>query len=205
MGNKIALLGGSFDPVHLGHLALFNNVFTLTDINKLIIVPTYTSPFKLDNKCASFQDRLEMLELSLLDFKDIYPLSKGCVEISDYECKKGGVSYTSDTIRYFYNDVVDNDRVNFVIGDDLLQDLDKWHDGEYLKKNVRFWCFTRNKIHSFDSSFEVHFVSSPVFNSSSSSIRDGNMSNLSKRVKEYIENAKLYRAWKKSKRTLKTK
>lgn len=192
MYNKTALLGGSFDPVHLGHLSLFNNVFTLTDITSLIIIPTNTSPFKVDNKCASFRDRVEMLKLSLLDFKDIFPNCSGTIEISTFEGEEGGVSYTSDTIRHFYNDVVDNGKVNFVIGDDLVSDIEKWHDSEYLKKNVRFWCFTRENIEKADRGFEIHYVNSPVFTCSSSAIRDGNMDKLSSRVKEYVKNVKLY-------------
>lgn len=189
---RSAILGGSFDPVHLGHLYLFHNIYKYGKIEKLYVIPALISNFKQDSKPASFSSRLEMLRLSVADYKELFPEDKLEVVISDYEGKKGGVSYTSETIKAFFKELEWNGKVSFACGDDLLKDLDKWHDFEYLKENVHFICFTRNKENLETHGADVEFIPSPVFNASSSDVRDGNLDLLSPRVRRYVENEKLY-------------
>ena len=68
---KRALLGGSFDPIHMGHINLFHNISTLTDITTLYVVPTYVSAFKVGHQSASFDDRMSMLNYGILDYSDL--------------------------------------------------------------------------------------------------------------------------------------
>lgn len=193
MKNKTALLGGTFDPVHIGHLRLFHNAYSLAGVDHLIVIPAFLSNFKQDSTPASFSDRLEMLSLALKDYRDMFPSDGLEIEISTYEGEKQGVSYTSETIRDFYQECQDDGKVNFIIGDDILPTLNKWHDFEYIKKNVRFLCFSREGGRG-DWGVEIEMYPSPVTVASSSAVRVGNDEMLSKRVKEYIDEHHLYRA-----------
>ncbi len=193
MRNKTALLGGSFDPVHIGHVNLFHNAYKLAHFSTLIVVPAFVSNFKQDATPASFHDRVEMLKLAIEDYRDLYPSDCLDIRISQYEGEKKGVSYTSDTIKHFYESLEDNGKVNFIIGDDILPDLYRWHDFEYIKNNVRFFCFSRLGAHD-DNQVEIDFIESPITVASSSSIKEGMEGMLTKRVKEYIDEHKLYRA-----------
>ena len=193
MRNKTALIGGTFDPVHIGHINLFHNVYALAGFDSLIVIPAMISNFKQNTKPVSFSERVSMLELAIEDYKELYPSDKLDIQISRYEGDKGGVSYTSETIRHFYDEVVDEGKVNFIIGDDILPDLNRWHDFEYIKANVRFFCFSREGKKG-DYGAEVHFICSPITKASSSSIRSGKEGMLTNHVKEFVDEHKLYRA-----------
>lgn len=191
---KKALLGGSFDPVHMGHINLFHNISTLTDITTLYVIPAYVSAFKVGQKSASFEDRMAMLNYAILDYSDIYPLDDLCIVVSDWEGERKGVSFTSETIRNFFSELEDNGKVNFIIGSDIVSTLDKWHDWEYLKTHVRFWCFSRGKgVDRVPEGAEIVFIQSPLTDASSTDVRKGDRSMLSPSVLEYIDDTGLYR------------
>ena len=191
---KKALLGGSFDPVHIGHINLFHNISELTDITTLYVVPTYVSAFKVGHQNASFDDRMAMLNYAIIDYSDLYPFDDLCIVVSDWEGKRKGVSYTSDTIRHFYDEMEDDGKVNFIIGSDIVDTLEKWHDWEYLKTHVRFYCFKRGEgATRVPEGVEIIFIPSPLTEASSTEVRKGEFSVLSPSVLEYIEDAGLYR------------
>ena len=194
MRPRTALLGGSFDPPHLGHIHLMHEVATLTPIGRLVIIPANISNFKQDSRPASFHDRVAMLRLLVSDYRAMFPLDGLEVEISSWEGEQGGVSYTSDTIRHFLPDIADDGRVNFIIGDDILPSLERWHDYDYLKDNVRFWCFSRGRDALPPASASVIMVGSDVVDASSTEIRHGNLDMLSESVREYVNEHGLYRA-----------
>ena len=190
---KTALLGGSFDPVHMGHINLFHNISTLTDITTLYVVPAYVSAFKVGQKSASFDDRMAMLNCAILDYSDLYPLDDLCIVVSDWEGERKGVSFTSETIRHFFPLLEDEGRVNFIVGSDIIPTLERWHDWEYLRDHVRFWCFTRdNGVEYVPDKAEIVFVDSPLTHASSTEIRSGDRSMLSPSVLEYIDDTGLY-------------
>ena len=192
---RIALLGGTFDPVHLGHVHLFHEAYAVAGISRLIVIPVFISNFKRGTHPASFAERAEMLRLAICDYRDIYPEDRMEVEISLYEGEKGGVSYTSETIRAFYDEAADCGKVNFIIGDDLIASLGSWHDIAYLRSHVRFICFTRlgNAVEN-TSGAEVVFIRSDVFHASSSEVRAGERGMLSPRVRKFVDENKLYGA-----------
>lgn len=192
---KKAILGGTFDPVHIGHINLFHNISEYTDITTLYVIPAYVSNFKRDRKTASFDDRMAMLNMGILDYSDLYPFDELNIVVSDYEGKKGGVSYTSETIKALFDVLQDNGKVNFICGDDLLESLPQWHEYEYLKDHVRFYCFTRDLENSRNpiEGLEVFFLPSPITVASSTSVREGNWDLLTPSVREYVEDAGLYR------------
>ena len=197
---KIAIFGGSFDPVHLGHLFLLHCAISMTDYERFLIIPAKVSNFKQDSRPqASDQDRLNMLNLALEDFRDLYPEdSRARVEISTMELDRGGVSYTSDTIRELKGED-DTARIGLVMGDDHIGGLSRWHNFEYLKDNVEFLICRRDSV---QSSWELPegicykaLVPASVAPQSSSAIRtdlEGNLDYLSQRVREYVKAHDLY-------------
>ena len=191
---KKALLGGSFDPVHMGHINLFHNISTLTDITTLYVVPAYVSAFKVGHQSASFDDRMAMLNYAILDYSDLYPLDDLCIVVSDWEGERGGVSYTSETVKHFFDEAEDNGKVNFVVGTDIIPTLPKWHDWEYLKTHVRFFSFKRGEEDvTIPEGVEIIFIDSPLTDASSTEIRSGDRSMLSPSVLEYINDTGLYK------------
>ncbi len=192
---KKAVLGGTFDPVHMGHINLFHSVNDCTDITTLYVIPAYVSNFKRERHTASFDDRMAMLNLAVLDYSDLYPLDSLNIVVSDREGRRRGVSYTSDTIRALFDEFEDGGRVNFIIGDDLVDGLPEWHDSTYLKNHVRFYCFVRDSGNRrTPEGFEIHYVESRRTVASSTAVREGDFSSLSESVREYIEENGLYRA-----------
>ncbi len=190
---KTAFLGGSFDPPHLGHENLFHQVAETGLFSNLILIPAYISNFKQDKPPLDAEKRIKMLNLALLDYKEKYPCDQLGIEISGYEIEKRGVSYTSLTAAHFFPEYEDGGKLNWIIGDDIIDGLSRWHDSSYIKKYLRFFCFSRyNEKKKVPEGFEVHFIASTVFEASSSAVREGHLEGLSKRVKEYIENEKLY-------------
>ncbi|MGN1190237.1 MAG: nicotinate-nicotinamide nucleotide adenylyltransferase, partial [Candidatus Ornithospirochaeta sp.] len=182
------------DPVHMGHINLFHNISTLTDITTLYVVPAYVSAFKVGHQSASFDDRMAMLNYAILDYSDLYPLDDLCIVVSDWEGERGGVSYTSETVKHFFDEAEDNGKVNFVVGTDIIPTLPKWHDWEYLKTHVRFFSFKRGEEDvTIPEGVEIIFIDSPLTDASSTEIRSGNRSMLSPSVLEYINDTGLYK------------
>lgn len=191
---KSAVLGGSFDPVHIGHISLFHCVSELTPITTLYVIPAFVSNFKRDRRPASFCDRMAMLNAAVMDYADLYPLDDLNIVVSSIEGEKGGVSYTSDTIRLLFDELEDDGMVNFIIGDDILSGIEGWHDYEYIRSHVRFWCFRRGEAErKAPQGLSVVFVDSGQTPASSTDVRQGNLSLVSPSVREYIEENGLYR------------
>jgi nicotinate-nucleotide adenylyltransferase len=128
-----AIFGGSFDPPHLGHLAIMKKALDQLDIDRLIVVPAYISPFK-QGHAAPPEKRLAWLKkIAAFDPR---------IEVSDYEIKKGGPSYTIDTVEHFAPFF---DTIYLIVGADNLEGLKRWHRFGDLDKRVRWVVATRDR------------------------------------------------------------
>ena len=197
---KTAILGGSFDPIHLGHLFLLHCAVSMTDYKSFLIIPAKVSNFKQDNSPkATDEQRLEMLKLALCDYHDLYPQDKADISISTMELERGGVSYTSDTIRIL-KEKLGAGRIGMVMGDDHIEGLTRWHDFPYLKDNVEFLICRRNPEGTCWETLPEGLCykklePSDVAPQSSSAIREnvsGRGDYLSRRVGEYVRANNLY-------------
>ncbi len=198
---KTAMIGGSFDPVHLGHLFLLHCAVSMSDYSSFLLIPAKVSNFKQSSRPqASDQDRLEMLRLAVQDYRDLYPEDRDVdISVSTMELERGGVSFTSDTIRIL-KDQLGLDRIGMVIGDDHLEGLSRWHDFEYLRDNVEFLiCRRSQEGTNWDLIPEgVHYrrlEPESVAPQSSSAVRSDlhkNQDFLSRRVREYVKAKDLY-------------
>lgn len=127
-------MGGSFDPVHLGHLCAAQDALEHMELDKILFVPAAQAPLKQAGVRASDAHRLGMLRCALEHFDRF--------EVSDFEILKGGVSYTLETVRHF-RQVYPHDRLFWIIGADQLARLHLWMRAEELVRLVEFVCLER--------------------------------------------------------------
>lgn len=126
---KIGLLGGSFDPVHFGHLLAAQDAYEQHRLDRLIFVPAAQAPLKPNDVQSSATDRLAMLR-SAIEWDRRF-------EISDVELLRGGVSYTIDSARHF-RALYPHDQLYWIIGGDQLPKLHLWREIGELAKLVEF-------------------------------------------------------------------
>lgn len=126
---KIGFLGGTFDPVHFGHLLAAQDAYEQNRLDRLVLVPTAQPPLKTNEVQSSAADRLAMLRAAVeWDHR---------FEISDLEVRRGGVSYTIDSARA-YRALYPNDDLYWIIGGDQLPKLHLWKDITELATLVEF-------------------------------------------------------------------
>ena len=96
-----AIMGGTFDPVHLGHMSFARDVLEQTEVQQVVFMPAKLQPFKLDVKMSSFEDRAAMLELACDSMNEELAGSQKNVSVSTLENDLSGVSYTYRTLDEF--------------------------------------------------------------------------------------------------------
>ena len=174
---RIAIFGGSFDPIHIAHVAIVKEVLKKLNIEKMIVVPTYLNPFK-----SSFylnpKTRFKLLKKVFKEFEK--------VEICDYEINQEKTSYSIDTVNYLKN-LYNPSKIYLIIGEDNLITLDKWYEIDKLKELVEFVIATRK---GFESKKAKEFKNLDVnINISSSSLRDKiDLNYIPKEIKDDILN-----------------
>ena len=188
----VGVFGGSFDPIHLGHLLTTRLVYEKRNLDKVIFIPNNISPLKTDLTPTSSLHRMNMLKLAVESFPYF--------EVSDYEINKSGVSYTYDTLLELKKSYP---KLELIIGYDNLLVFDKWHLPEkilelvtlvVMKRSTDIEAETKNKF--FDSAI---IIDTPTIEISATEIRKRVKEGLSieylvpKSVKEYISQNGLYK------------
>jgi len=131
---KLGLFGGSFDPVHLGHLLVAQAAIEELGLDKLFFIPAAQSPFKPESRPAPAAARLQLLRLALA--------GRTNCEIDGQEIQRGGVSYTVDTLRG-YRERFSKAEFFYLIGADHAAKLDKWREAGELAKLAEFVVIPR--------------------------------------------------------------
>jgi len=131
---KIGLFGGSFDPVHLGHLLMAQAACEEAGLHRLHFIPAAQSPFKPGSSSAPAADRLRLLRLALAGRSDY--------EVDPQEIERGGVSYSIETVRNYSRRFPDA-QLLFLIGADHIPTLPQWKDAGELAHLVRFLAIPR--------------------------------------------------------------
>ncbi len=185
---KIGILGGTFDPPHIGHLIIANEVLTALDLDEVRFMPNHTPPHKHKTDSVSNEDRIEMLRRSI---KNQCRFSLELIEI-----ETPGTSYTYETIKRLKEKEPDAEYY-FIIGADMIEYLPKWYNIDELVKLVHFVGVERPPYKT-DSRYHVKLVDAPHIYLSSSYIREKVKGGLSIKylvepaVEEYIEENSLY-------------
>lgn len=193
----IALYGGSFDPIHIGHLITATNAVETYNLDKVIFIPSHITPLKDRDLEASDTDRFEMIQRSIKNNPKVI--------VSDYEINNDGVSYSYNTVKYFKDNYKD-EKIYFIIGTDRAKDLKKWYNIEELSKLVTFIFVARDgekledivEKDGFYKGIDYEIMISPIIEISSSLIRNRIKQNkkidymVTDECKSYIEELSLY-------------
>jgi len=116
---KIALFGGTFDPIHLGHTTVAADALEHIGAEKIVFVPAKRSPLKAFLPSASDKHRLNMISLAIADENNF--------QVSDYELKRPAPSHTLETVRKFQTDYGKETLIHWLIGADSVDDLTYWY------------------------------------------------------------------------------
>lgn len=131
MGKKIGFYGGSFDPIHFGHLNLAIEMLEIHHLDQILFCPSAINPFKLNGSHASAEHRLSMLRLALSN--------EPRFQMTDIEIYRDGPSYTLDTLRQLIEceqQKSNPDTFFLIMGDDTARSFHKWHQPEGICKLV---------------------------------------------------------------------
>jgi nicotinate-nucleotide adenylyltransferase len=133
---RIGIYGGTFNPVHHGHLILARQALEEFKLDRLVFVPAAESPFKIQNHSAPAGDRLAMLRLATA--------GENRFSVDPLEIERGGISYSIDTVKLFCNRDPGAE-LFFLVGEDNADRLTEWHRFEELKKLVYFVVLSRSE------------------------------------------------------------
>ncbi len=182
MNNNIGILGGSFNPIHIGHIIMCQYVSDELNLNKIYLMPNENPPHKTNENMLSGLIRLEMCKLVAANNKFL--------DVIDYEIGNKNTNYTIDTLKKLLKNEFKNKNIYFIIGADSLINIETWKNYEELLALVNIVCIMRpkasfseankkiNKInHKFSNKIIV--VKMPLIQISSTSIRNRRKNNKS--------------------------
>lgn len=196
---KIAIFGGTFNPVHNGHLHLCNEIQQKFHFDKILLIPTNIPPHKECVNLASNEDRFAMLQLAV-DSNPLY-------EISDIEFRLEGKSYTYNTIQALKQEYEDSE-FYMIIGSDMLRIFDQWYRYEDIldevtvvvgaRENQEYHQLIAFKKDKYQNTNKIEIVDISIFPKSSTEIREAIAQNLNldnsipSSVLSYINSHNLY-------------
>lgn len=199
--SKIGILGGTFNPIHNGHILLGEYCRVQLNLDKLMLIPTYTPPHKSSNQLANEEHRIIMCNLATERYEYF--------DVSDIEIKRKGKSYTFETLNSL-KEIYPKDELYLIVGADMFLTLDKWKNPESIFENATIIAVPRNESDKQDLNdyyenvikklrAQAVILENPVMQVSSTYIRD-NIDNyelikslIDSNVYEYIVKNNLYR------------
>lgn len=131
---RVGILGGSFNPIHIGHLLLAQSAIEQFDLGRVLFMPCHTQPHKAPNLLAEARHRQAMVELAIVDNLQF--------DILDIELQRGGVSYAIDSVKEIQSRHP-ADLLFFIIGADTLPELHAWRDIQDLLRRCTFLTLAR--------------------------------------------------------------
>lgn len=129
------LLGGTFDPIHFGHLRGAEEMLEIFNLNRIIFVPSSRPPHKLEGEITSFSHREQMIRLAIEDNVNF--------SFSEVEKLRSGKSYSVETVEYILNKYMEDLELYFIVGQDAFQAVTTWKDWERLLLLCNFAVMTR--------------------------------------------------------------
>lgn len=183
---KIGIIGGTFNPVHYGHIAIAKTAYCQLNLDKVVFMPTGNPPHKKD--IADGFHRLEMVKLAI-DKINYF-------EVSDFEMRRAGVIYTADTLSLLTKQKPYN-KYTFIIGGDSYNDIEKWYHPEIVMKLASIAvCIRGNESDNnlmirkeylektYDA--DINILNFDSINISSSEIRKCFQENSFEKIRDYI-------------------
>ena len=139
----IGIFGGSFDPIHKGHIESLKTVIKKLNLSKVLVIPNKVSPLK-DLSVASSLEKIKMLEIAFKDFKEI--------EIEDYELKKEGPSFMIETLQYLDEKLGKKKHFLLIIGEDSFQSFHHWKNNQDIIKMTSILVMNRPGLNNDQTS-----------------------------------------------------
>lgn len=136
---RIGLFGGTFDPIHHGHIKAAKGIRNRLKLDKIYFIPAHVSPFKNRPEVSEGHHRLEMVKRAIKDIPDFY--------VSEFELSKKEISYTVDTIRHYNALYPENTEFFFILGTDAFLGLSQWKSKEVLFESCNFVVVSRPGYH----------------------------------------------------------
>jgi nicotinate-nucleotide adenylyltransferase len=161
---RILVLGGSFNPVHIGHLLMAEEVRSEFGYDLTVLVPSLRPPHKSVADEPGADRRLEMLRLAAGD--DPTLAIDGC------EIERGGTSYTIDTLRYLSEHYPVEGKPGLIIGDDLVPGFPAWREPEKLAGSADIICARRSSAEELPFPYPHRYARNSIIQVSSSMVRD---------------------------------
>ncbi|HWZ20572.1 MAG TPA: nicotinate-nucleotide adenylyltransferase [Ktedonobacteraceae bacterium] len=132
---RIGVLGGTFDPVHYGHLVIAEEAYATLQLTEIVFIPAGQPPHKTNLEITSAAHRFEMLALAIA--------SNPHFTISRVDLDRSGPSYTVDTLQLLHKQWGENTAIYFIIGEDSLEDLLSWHDPSGVLEQLTYLVAVR--------------------------------------------------------------
>lgn len=192
---KVGIFGGSFDPPHLGHKRIAEQILEKKIVDKIFFMPAFVQPFKQTEAVTDFMKRLQMTALLTKDNDKLFVL--------DYEIKKKGISYTYETLSELKKTQFMGSEMYFIQGEDTFKEILKWHKSDNLLQEFSFIVArrkgTENSIQDFIKDLtkkydcNIHLLDNEYIDVSSTEIRSLIKENfLTDEIYDYIKKNKLY-------------
>lgn len=195
---RIGIMGGTFDPIHLGHLIIAEASRMMFHLDEILFVPVGDPPHKDKKKVSSAEHRLKMIELSIADNPAFF--------VSDMEIRRQGETYTIDTLKELHDRYPEN-KMFFITGADAMDSITSWKDYEKLFSYADFVVAIRGEEARYQlkgeiAKFREHILrlDTPFVDISSTKIRQCVRDDISIRyvvredVRVYIDEKGLYKA-----------
>ncbi len=135
---RIGIFGGTFDPIHIGHLILAEEAWFQLQLDHVYLAPAGDPPHKLGRQLAPVRDRLFMAELAAADIDSLL--------VSSIDADRPGPHYTSDLVRLLQTKAGPDTEFYFLMGMDSLRDLPSWHEASWLVENARLVALSRHDV-----------------------------------------------------------
>ncbi|MFB0545945.1 MAG: nicotinate-nucleotide adenylyltransferase [Anaerolineae bacterium] len=197
---RVGVIGGTFDPIHIGHLVIAEEARGRLNLDRVVFVPAATPPHKVDNDISSVEHRLAMVELAIATNPYFF--------LSRVDIERSGPCYTIDTIKLLRDEWGPGVEIYFIMGQDSLVDILTWHEPQRLIRLCRLVVLSRPGYKADLEELEAllpgitphtHILNSPELDISSSDIRQRVREGLPikyqvpEAVEEYIYAHGLYR------------
>lgn len=170
---RLGIMGGTFDPIHYGHLVTAEQAREALDLDLVLFMPAGRPAFKLDEDVSDAEDRYAMTILATA--------ANSAFDASRFEIDREGVTYTIDTLRALRAYYPDNVKLFFITGADAILDLATWHDAEGMAELATFIAATRPgydidqaraRLANSGVAFDVRYIEIPALAISSTNIRE---------------------------------
>lgn len=166
MTKRVGIFGGTFDPIHIGHLIIGQEIMLQCALDRVVFMPAREPPLK--RTMASAEDRAMMVSLAVRDYPGF--------ELSRFELSRPGKSYTIDTLRHLRRNMSENSKIFLIIGADNAVEMGDWFDPEGVLDLAHVLVaerpgFERARV---DPAFQsrMQFVETPLLDISSTAIRE---------------------------------